>query len=411
MEKVSIIIPCYNAEKTLTGTINSVREQNYSNLEIILVNDGSKDSTLDIANHFASIDERIKVINQVNGGVSVARNNGLLSSTGEYIMYLDADDNYTTPYAISNMLKRLKDTDADMCVCNFTHPCFEQHLEDGIYDLTKDDDFIKYYQDFFASSMPWNKITKRECITEIFTPGLTYGEDELYNLRNLKNLKKVVVTNEVYHNYYCAPFVPCADASAITTAFRDCKDTVWHTFMKNQPLRESAIKEFFPEKEKEMSHVRSYDFFYWVFFLMAKNHVPEGMLIQSYKSIFNEKLFQDSLKDKEIYGVKFKEFTNENIEKFCKLAYRAFIDIKSYNKKFSMYKIFTCLFSHFFCDEGDNLNTCDMLAYCCEQMETIECPEAYYVKCILDINEESGIKCAIHMFDSNISKWCIKDAE
>ena len=136
-ELISIIIPCYNASKTLARTLNSIREQDYKNLEIIIVNDGSSDNTLEVATKYSTIDSRIRVITQDNAGVSVARNNGLHNANGSLIMFLDADDNYTTPYAITNMYNRLKLTGADMCVCNFTHPCFEPYLDEGVYDLTK----------------------------------------------------------------------------------------------------------------------------------------------------------------------------------------------------------------------------------------------------------------------------------
>ena len=121
---ISLIIPCFNAAKTLPRTLNSVREQDYKNLEIIIVNDGSKDNTLEVATKYATIDPRIRLITQENSGVSVARNNGLRNATGEYIMFLDADDNYTTPYAISNMMKRLQETGADMSVCS----CYDLYL-------------------------------------------------------------------------------------------------------------------------------------------------------------------------------------------------------------------------------------------------------------------------------------------
>ena len=111
---ISIIIPCYNAEKCLSISLNSVREQSYKDLEIIIVNDGSKDGTLEVANAYANIDNRVKVITQENAGVSVARNNGVSLAKGKFIMFLDADDNYTTPFAIEKMYNRIVETNADM---------------------------------------------------------------------------------------------------------------------------------------------------------------------------------------------------------------------------------------------------------------------------------------------------------
>ena len=404
---ISVIIPCYNASETLPRALNSVREQDYKNLEIIIVNDGSVDDSLKVATEFAKIDPRITVINQENSGVSVARNNGLLNAHGEYIIFLDADDNYTTPYAYSEMLKKLKEEDADMCVCNFTHPCFEQHLKSGVYDLTDEKQFMTYYQDFFASSMPWNKITKRECLTEKFIQGVHFNEDELFNLANLHNIKKVVVIDKVYHNYYCAPYVPMTNASAINSAFRDSTDSVWHMAMKNYEYRLDIIEKFFPEKKADMQYIRCFDYFFWVFFLMAKNRVTEGILINTYRSIMNEKLFKESLKDKEKYGVHCNAFDVSDIEKFVKLAYYAYRDIKSYNKKMSMYSVFLGIFGKIFCTFDKNVNEIDMLAKVSKDLKYNRTAEALYVNSLFDMmnayNEQKNDN--IILIDNSLTNW------
>ena len=90
--KISIIVPIYNAEKYLARCIESILRQTYSDLEIILVDDGSVDDSADICDTFAFQDERILVFHQANGGVSVARNLGLKKATGDFVMFVDADD-------------------------------------------------------------------------------------------------------------------------------------------------------------------------------------------------------------------------------------------------------------------------------------------------------------------------------
>ena len=89
---ISVIIPIYNVEKYLTKCIESVINQTYKNLEIILVNDGSTDNSKEIIDKYSSIDSRIKVINKKNGGLSDARNVGIELAKGEYITFLDSDD-------------------------------------------------------------------------------------------------------------------------------------------------------------------------------------------------------------------------------------------------------------------------------------------------------------------------------
>lgn len=414
MEKlISIIIPCYNAEKCLSIPLNSIREQSYKNLEIIIINDGSKDGTLELANAYATLDSRIRVITQQNAGVSVARNNGVLAAKGEYIMFLDADDNYTTPYAIEKMCNLLERTGSDMAVCNFTHPCFEQHTRgERIFDMKNADDFLQFYQDFFVLGVPWNKITRRECLTEIFVPGVKFNEDELYNLDNLHNMKRIAFTDEVLHHYYCAPYNPNLPASAVNSIysqdlFWEKKSTIWHMGMKNHEYRVNSLAKFFPEKKEELQYVRSFDFFFWDFFLMAKNRVKEDYIVHTCKTIFETELFKNTLKAKERYGVKLTEITDKKIEEFVKIAYNAFIDIKTYNKRLSMLKVFCGLFAHYFYELTDHVNTIDILAQSAKELVDLNSEEALYTKNLIEMfNVHQNVKnCKILMFEKNMADW------
>ena len=90
--KFSVIIPCYNVEKYIENTVKTVLNQTYKDFEIILIDDGSKDSTLAILNHLKETDDKIKVFTQPNKGVSYTRNRGIDIAKGEYIYFLDADD-------------------------------------------------------------------------------------------------------------------------------------------------------------------------------------------------------------------------------------------------------------------------------------------------------------------------------
>ena len=92
MPKISVIVPVYNAEKYLSMTLNSILNQTFSDFELICINDGSKDASLNILNEFQLKDKRLFIINQENQGVSAARNNGITKACGEYIVFFDADD-------------------------------------------------------------------------------------------------------------------------------------------------------------------------------------------------------------------------------------------------------------------------------------------------------------------------------
>ena len=404
---ISIIIPCYNAGKTISRTLNSIREQDFKDVEIIVVNDGSKDNSLEVLSMFEKVDKRIKVINQENAGVSVARNNGLKYANGNYIVYLDADDNYTTPYALSNMMNQLKETDSDMVVCKFTHPCFEQHLGAGVYDLTNKKGFMAYIQDFFTSSMPWNRITKRECITEDYIVGVKFTEDEIFNFYNLKNIKKVVVIDEVYHNYYCAPYNPYATEVSAVNAQGTNGVTLWKSAMNTYKYRIYAIENFYPDMKKDLQYIRSFDFFFWDFFLQAKNRMSEDYIFETCKKNLAEELFQKTLKDKERFGLKLKNYKDDDIRNFVKLSYYAFRDIKSYNKKLSMLKVFLSIFGKFFYELSDHIDTSDILAEACIRRLDKSSAESIYVNSLLEMSdiEVSGNTCRIILFDNNMASW------
>lgn len=119
--KVSLIVPVYNAEEFLPDCLNYIVSQTYSNLEIILINDGSKDNSLKILNSFAEKDSRVKVFNNENHGVSYTRNFGVENCTGDYVAFVDSDDIIAENY-IEVLVDLLEKNNADMSVCSYT--CF-----------------------------------------------------------------------------------------------------------------------------------------------------------------------------------------------------------------------------------------------------------------------------------------------
>ena len=112
---VSIIVPVYNAQDYVGKCIASILAQSYTNIELILVNDGSTDKSEDVCRKYARLDERIKIFSQSNGGVSNARNKGLDKASGEYIMFVDADD-YIESNMVEVMYKAIKEENVSMSI-------------------------------------------------------------------------------------------------------------------------------------------------------------------------------------------------------------------------------------------------------------------------------------------------------
>lgn len=118
MPIVTIIMPAYNVENYISPSIESVLRQNFKDWELIIINDGSTDQTKNIAESYAKKDPRVKVINQINSGVSAARNAGLNHVGGEYVSFLDADDQYDPQY-IELMLNALLSSNTEVAFCKF----------------------------------------------------------------------------------------------------------------------------------------------------------------------------------------------------------------------------------------------------------------------------------------------------
>ena len=115
---ISVIVPIYNVEKYLEKCVNSILNQSYSDLEIILVDDGSPDRCPEICDQYADKDKRIRVIHKKNGGLSDARNAGLDIAKGEYISFIDSDD-YIDPLMFEKMMDSIMETEADICICGY----------------------------------------------------------------------------------------------------------------------------------------------------------------------------------------------------------------------------------------------------------------------------------------------------
>ena len=115
---VTIVVPMYNVEKYIEKCINSLLNQTYQNIEIIIINDGTKDNSLAIAERKAKEDRRIKIISQPNQGLSAARNTGIDNASGDYICFVDSDDFIHTDY-VKLLLECILENDVDISVCNF----------------------------------------------------------------------------------------------------------------------------------------------------------------------------------------------------------------------------------------------------------------------------------------------------
>ena len=205
METVSIIVPCYNGEKTLERCVNSVLAQTYPHFELILIDNESTDESPRIIEKMARADARVRSFYCPNRGVSAARNFGLRAAKGDYIEFLDADDEMA-PDMLEKLLAALEKTDADLAVCNYYgNPMFLSDLPERVFDLTDKSDLLAFTRDAFGFLVPWNKLYRKKTVEGIFVDEtVAFTEDELFSLTVLKKASRVVTLSERLYHYHCA---------------------------------------------------------------------------------------------------------------------------------------------------------------------------------------------------------------
>lgn len=204
VEKISIIVPVYNVENYLAKCVESILNQTYKNIEVILVNDGSKDTSGDICDYYAKKDNRVKVIHIDNGGVSNARNTGLNIASGKYVGFVDSDD-YIKIDMYENLYKLLVKNKADIAEIDFiltNEAEFSRKIRKSYELILSKKNAIKYF--LIGNSVGNNVVNKlftRESIRNIRFLNKAVGEDMYFVYQAIENVEKIVV-NTKYAGYY-----------------------------------------------------------------------------------------------------------------------------------------------------------------------------------------------------------------
>lgn len=205
MEKISVIIPVYKTEKYLDKCIESIVNQTYKNLEIILVDDGSPDSCPKICDTWAQKDNRIQVIHKENGGVSSARNAGLDAASGEYIGFVDGDD-WIDSDMYSFLISQFNEN-IDIVRCTYRKVYENSQVEEianngSTVQMSSMDFLNELLLDNSLNSNCWCKLFRRSVIGDIrFPDGIKIGEDHLFNYNVIKNASTIVLCNSSKYNY------------------------------------------------------------------------------------------------------------------------------------------------------------------------------------------------------------------
>lgn len=213
MPQVSIIVPVYNAEKYLPQCIESLLAQTFQSIEIILVNDGSTDSSLEICEKYAKIDHRIAVLSKDNEGVAKARRDGIMKASAEYISFIDSDD-YYEPDFCERMFSRIRKTDADLVECDYYSVSGNARKEHRIYSSDMGLDTEKFYEivvrktivNGYEAVVLWNKLYRKELITKAVKEfGDNQLEDYLFNTQYYTMAKRYEYIHQCLTNYRQVP--------------------------------------------------------------------------------------------------------------------------------------------------------------------------------------------------------------
>ena len=202
---ISVIVPIYNVERYLPKCIESILNQTYKDLEIILVNDGSTDSSLNICQEYMLRDDRIKIVNKKNGGLSSARNAGLEIASGKYISFIDSDD-FIHETMYEKMISLNIRCNTDICICDYytfanQEFCgFQYKDENSFFEIMDKEEVIKRYLlgNWIAA---WDKLYKRSLFDNLKFPEGILNEDEAIMLFVFDKCNKICYLNEKLYYY------------------------------------------------------------------------------------------------------------------------------------------------------------------------------------------------------------------
>ena len=247
---ISIVVPVYGVENYLTDCIDSIISQSYKNIEIILVDDGSKDSCPKICDEYAKKDKRIKVIHKKNGGLSDARNAGIEAATGKLITFIDSDDNVDADY-IKQLYETMREYGADISVCGRTAFYGDKQVSyssDKKMNLNQKEALTKilYHEDIDSTS--WAKLYKKELFDNIKFPKGENYEDTSTTYKLFLQSKNIACNLKSQYNYMIR------SNSIMTHSFSE-KDMLLLTSWDNMA---STILEYYPDLSAAAIRGRTY---------------------------------------------------------------------------------------------------------------------------------------------------------
>lgn len=252
MELISVIVPVFNGAPYLSRCIDSVLKQTYENLQILIIDDGSEDDSLNIAREYERKDKRIRVFHQANQGVSSARNKGIQNADGDYLVFIDGDD-----YIADNMIETLylditKTPTAQVAICNYESDRTDSITDTNRREILDQEEaasrlfFRSSYQGFLCNKMFKTEIIRKHHLS--LNPKITICEDLLFCFQYFMYIEKAVYNSQVLYFY-----TDTGTGATRTDRFNAKRYTMLDSF--------SEIEEFWekhPVSEKVKRHAYNY---------------------------------------------------------------------------------------------------------------------------------------------------------
>lgn len=224
-QTISVIIPVYNVEAYLQQCLESVLAQDYRDLEVIVIDDGSTDCSGEICDRFAAADSRVRVIHQKNAGAAAAKNAGLRIASGKYLSFVDSDD-YLEPNVYGFMRETLEDQYADAVEFSFRE-VYRDHAEEQILDgeVLEGERYLLRFPKDFSCALLWNKLYRRELFHGVFFEEGHKIDDEYFTYQGFLGSRRVVRDSRIVYNYRKRASGVMSSPEAAERRVLDCLDS------------------------------------------------------------------------------------------------------------------------------------------------------------------------------------------
>ena len=283
---ISIIVPVYNSQYTLKKCVNSLLDQDYSNIEIILVNDGSQDDSLLLCDELKSVDSRITVITQHNSGVSTARNNGVKAAKGEWLCFVDSDD-FIEKTFISDFGLDDENGSSTVYLQGYQHNFEEKsdiiyvHEKRGIYNLKKEAEVLFESTNFVFQGTVCSKLYNRKVILDnniFFNKKMRLNEDNCFFWDYVSRIERVIISDTCGYHYMHA------EGINYSKSHKSSKEYLY--IMQENKAKLNALYDTFNVRHGTY-YSRNYSFFVintWLHALVAFFNEP-GVTEYDYKAL------------------------------------------------------------------------------------------------------------------------------